>query len=129
MKVVSDVLGAARSDVAELMRSGSRSRGPYRRADAEAVLIAICAITNVRMTYGYCHLTATLNRAQRATGEEALNLAHCIAPLLLPKISGARVYPAIPRSLTRRKPLYAKMRLACSSSGGPCAPGSEATHG
>ncbi|GJE44931.1 hypothetical protein [Methylobacterium soli] len=73
MKVVDDVLGVARSNLVEQMRGGSRSRGPYRRGDDEAVLIAIRAITDVRPTYGYRRVTAILNRTRRATSEPALN--------------------------------------------------------
>ncbi|GJE42487.1 hypothetical protein AEGHOMDF_1659 [Methylobacterium soli] len=73
VKVVDDVLGVARSNLVEQMRGGARSRGPYRRADDEAVLIAIRAITDVRPTYGYRRVTAILNRTRRATGELALN--------------------------------------------------------
>lgn len=73
VKVVADVLGVARSNIVEQIRTGSRSRGPYRRADDEAVLIAIRAITDVRPTYGYRRVTAILNRTRRATGEPALN--------------------------------------------------------
>ncbi len=73
VKAVADVLGVARSNLVEQIRSGSRSRGRYRRADDEAVLIAIRAITDVRPTYGYRRVTAILNRTRRATGEPALN--------------------------------------------------------
>ena len=73
MKVVADVLGVARANLVEQICTGSRSRGPYRRADDEAVLIAIRAITDVRPTYGYRRVTAILDRTRRATGELALN--------------------------------------------------------
>ena len=61
MKVVADVLGIARSNLVEQMGS-PRRRGPYRRADDEAALAAIRAITDVRPTYGYRRVTAILNR-------------------------------------------------------------------
>lgn len=67
------VLGVARFNLVEQMRGGSRSRGRYRRADDEAVLIVIRAITEVRPTYGFRRVTAILNRTRRATGEPALN--------------------------------------------------------
>lgn len=71
VKVMADALGVARSNLVEQIRSGSRSLGPYHRADDEAVLIAIRAITDVRPTYSYRRMTAILNRTRRATGEPA----------------------------------------------------------
>ncbi len=72
MKVVADVLGVARSNLIEQSRA-KHCRGPYRRADDEALLSAIRAVTDVRPTYGYRRVTAILNRTRRATGEPGLN--------------------------------------------------------
>ena len=73
VKVVTDVFGVALSSLVEQIRGTTRVRGPYRRADDETVLIAICALTDVRPTYGYRRVTAILNRTRRATGAPALN--------------------------------------------------------
>ncbi|MDP4026004.1 hypothetical protein Q8W71_25565 [Methylobacterium sp. NEAU 140] len=73
VKDVVDVFGVARSNRVERIRGAPRSRGPYRRADDEAVLIAIRALTDVRPTNGYRRVTAILNRRRRATDEPALN--------------------------------------------------------
>lgn len=73
MKVVADVLGVARSNLVEQIRSKARPRGSYRRADDDVILTAIRAVTDVRPTYGYRRVTAILNRTRRATGEPLLN--------------------------------------------------------
>lgn len=73
VKVVADVLGVARSNLVEQIRSKARPRGSYRRADDDVILTAIRAVTDVRPTYGYRRVTAILNRTRRATGEPLLN--------------------------------------------------------
>lgn len=74
MKAVADTLGVARSNLADQLRRPDRPRrGSYRRAEDEAVLAEIRAITNARPTYGYRRVTALLNRARRSTGEPPVN--------------------------------------------------------
>ncbi|WP_157985967.1 IS3 family transposase [Teichococcus vastitatis] len=71
---MADTLGVARSNLADqLRRPGRPRRGPYRRAEDEAVLAEIRAITDARPTYGYRRVTALLNRARRSSGEPPLN--------------------------------------------------------
>ncbi len=74
VKAVADTIGVARSNLADHLRRPERSpRGPYRRAEDEAVLAEIRAITGARPTYGYRRVTALLNRARRRSGEPPLN--------------------------------------------------------
>jgi transposase InsO family protein len=74
VKAVADTLGVARSNLVEGLRRPERPRrGPYRRAEDEAVLAEIRAITDARPTYGYRRVTALLNRARRSSGEPPVN--------------------------------------------------------
>ena len=74
MKSVADTLGVARSNLVEQLRRPNRPRrGPYRRAEDEAVLAEIRTITDARPTYGYRRVTALLNRARCSSGEPPLN--------------------------------------------------------
>lgn len=68
MKAVADTIGVARSNLVEQLRQPERPRrGPYRRAEDDAVLAEIRAITDARPTYGYRRVTALLNRARRSS--------------------------------------------------------------
>ncbi len=74
MKAVADTVGVARSNLVDHLRRPERPRrGPYRRAEDEAVLAEIRAIIHARPTYGYRRVTALLNRARRSSGEPPLN--------------------------------------------------------
>jgi hypothetical protein len=74
VKAVAATLGVARSNlVAQLQRPKRPQRVPYRRAEDEAVLIEIRAITDARPTYGYRRVTALLNRARRNAGTPQIN--------------------------------------------------------
>lgn len=74
MKAVAETLSVARSNLVEQLQRPERPRrGPYRRAEDEAVLAEIRAITDARPTYGYRRVTALLNRARRSSGEPPLN--------------------------------------------------------
>ena len=74
MKAAADTPGVARSNLVEQLRHPERPRrGPYRRAEDEAVLAEIRAITDARPTYGYRRVTALLNPARRSSGEPPLN--------------------------------------------------------
>ena len=74
MKTVAATLGVVRSNLVEQLRHSKRpQRGPYRRAEDEAVLGEIRAITDARPTYGYRRVTALLNRARRNAGAPQIN--------------------------------------------------------
>ena len=74
MKAVAETLGVARSNLVEQLRRPKRpQRGPYRRAEDEAVLGEIRTITDARPTYGYRRVTALLNRARRNAGVPQIN--------------------------------------------------------
>ena len=74
MKAVAAALGVARSNLVEQLQRPKRpQRGPYRRAEDEAVLGEIRAITDARPTYGYRRVTALLNRARRNAGAPQIN--------------------------------------------------------
>ncbi|MCA3357643.1 MAG: IS3 family transposase [Roseomonas sp.] len=74
VKAVAATLGVARSNLVEQLRRPKRpQRGPYRRAEDEAVLAEIRAITDAHPTYGYRRVTALLNRARRNAGVPQIN--------------------------------------------------------
>jgi putative transposase len=74
VKAVADTIGVARSNLVDQLRHPERPRrGRYRRAEDEALLAEIRAITDARPTYGYRRVTALLNRASRSSGEPPLN--------------------------------------------------------
>jgi len=74
VKAVAATLGVARSNLVEQLQRPKRpQRGPYRRAEDEAVLGEIRTITDARPTYGYRRVTALLNRARRNAGAPQIN--------------------------------------------------------
>lgn len=74
VKAVATTLGVARSNLVEQLQRPKRpQRGPYRRAEDEAVLAEIRAISDTRPTYGYRRVTALLNRARRKAGTPQIN--------------------------------------------------------
>jgi transposase InsO family protein len=74
VKAVADTLSIARSNLVNQLRRPERpGRGPYHRAEDEAMLAEIRAITDARPTYGYRRVTALLNPARRSSGEPPLN--------------------------------------------------------
>ncbi len=74
MKAVAATLGVARSNLVEQLQRPKRpQRGPYRRAEDEAVLGEIRTITDARPTYGYRRVAALLNRAMRNAGAPQIN--------------------------------------------------------
>jgi transposase InsO family protein len=74
VKAVADTLGVARSNLVEQLQQPERPRrGPYRRAEDEAVLAEIRAITDARPTYGYRRVTALLARARRSAEQLPVN--------------------------------------------------------
>ena len=100
MKAVADTIGVARSNLVDQLRRPERPRrGRYRRAEDDAVLAAIRAITDARPTYGYRRVTALLNRARRSAGEPLLNHKRILrlmrqASLLLQPHTGRRAIRA-----------------------------------
>jgi hypothetical protein len=68
VKVVSDTLGVARSNLVEQVGGASKIRGHYRRQGDHELLAAIRQFTDARPTYGYRRFTALLNRARPASG-------------------------------------------------------------
>jgi putative transposase len=74
VKAVATTLGVAKSNLVEQLQRPERPQhGPYRRAENEAVLAEIRAITDARPTYGYRRSTALLNRARREAGTPQIN--------------------------------------------------------
>lgn len=73
MKAVSDALGVARSNLAERRTRLARPRGPYRKPEDAALLLAIREIVDARPTYGYRRITALVNRIRRARSEPTIN--------------------------------------------------------
>jgi putative transposase len=73
MKVVTDTLGVARSNLVEQVRGSSKRRGRYQRQGDDELMAAIRQLTDARPTYGYRRITALLNRARRASGVAPVN--------------------------------------------------------
>jgi putative transposase len=73
MKVVTDTLGVARSNLVERVRGSSKRRGRYQRQGDDELMAAIRQLTDARPTYGYRRITALLNRARRASGVAPVN--------------------------------------------------------
>ena len=96
MKAVADTLGVARSNLAEQLQRPERPRrGPYARAQDEAIIAEIRAVTDERPTYGYRRVTALLNRARCRSGQPRLNHKRVfrlmrMASLLLQPCTGRR---------------------------------------
>jgi transposase InsO family protein len=77
VKAVAATLGVTRSNLLEQLQRPKRpQRGPYRRAEDEAVLGEIRTITDAHPTYGYRRVTALLNRARRNAGAPQINHKH-----------------------------------------------------
>ena len=77
MKTVANVLGVARSNLAEQAKkhpSGSpSSEGPRARPQDVTLLPTIRRLVDERPTYGYCRIAALLNRERRRTGLTPVN--------------------------------------------------------
>ena len=73
MKAVADTIGVARSNLVDHLRRPERPRrGPYRRAEDEAVLAEIRAITDVGLPrfcgHGYAVVAAEWNAVSFCSG-------------------------------------------------------------
>jgi len=73
MKAVADALGVSRSNLAERLKSTSRPRGPYRKAEDADVLPSIRRLVGERPSYGYRRIAALLNRERRAADQAPVN--------------------------------------------------------
>lgn len=73
MKTIADVLNVSRSNLAERVKCGSKSRGRYHKADDGELLPAIRRLVDTRPTYGYRRIAALLNRERRAADQPAIN--------------------------------------------------------
>ncbi len=73
MKLVTDTLGVARSNVDERIKAGRTRRGPQSR-DGDAELAAdVRRLVDARPTYGYRRIAALINRERRSGGLQAIN--------------------------------------------------------
>lgn len=73
MKAVATALGVSRSNVHERLNGSTKPRRGYHKAQDAVVLRRIQALVAKRPTYGYCRITALLNRELRAEGLAAVN--------------------------------------------------------
>ena len=78
MKVVTDTLEVARSNVAERVKGARPSRGPQTRAGDRELSAEIRRLVDARPTYGYRRIAALLKRERRSAG--------------LPPVNAKRVY-------------------------------------
>jgi putative transposase len=62
MKRVAEALGVSRSNLVKRHEGRTTARGPYVKADDEALLPLIRRIVDARPTYGYRRITALVNR-------------------------------------------------------------------
>jgi transposase InsO family protein len=62
MKRVAEALGVSRSNLAQRTEGRTTARGPYFKADDEALLPLIRRFIDERPTYGYRRITALVNR-------------------------------------------------------------------
>ena len=100
VKAVAATLGVARSNLVEQLQRPKRpQRGPYRRAEDEAVLGEIRTITDARPTYGYRRVTALLNRARRNAGAPQINHKRVFRLM--------RLSSMLPQPHTGRRPIRA----------------------
>jgi hypothetical protein len=113
MKRIAEVIGVARSNLAERACGTAQARGPYFKANDEALLPLIRRFVDVRPTYGYRRITALLNRELARLGLPGANRkrVHRIMQrhaLLLEKYTGRREgrivsgVPAAPFALGRK---------------------------
>ena len=88
MKPVAEALGVSRPHLSEnRSRAAPKKRGPYTKADDQALLRRIKVIVKSRATYGYRRVTARLNRNPNASRVNHKRVYRIMkqAALLLPK--------------------------------------------
>ena len=73
MKAVANMLGVARSHLAERLSRPARPRGLYHKPEDARLLQTIRAIVDARPSYGYRRVTALVNRALHSRGEASVN--------------------------------------------------------
>jgi transposase InsO family protein len=73
MKRIAEVIGVARSNLAERACGTAQARGPYFKANDEALLPLIRRFVDERPTYGYRRITALLNRELARLGLPGVN--------------------------------------------------------
>lgn len=73
MKRIAETLGVSRSNLTERTHGKSRSRGPYIKAEDEAMLPLIRRFVDERPTYGYRRITALVNRELARNGLSVVN--------------------------------------------------------
>jgi transposase InsO family protein len=73
MKRVAEALGVSRSNLAERAQGKTPSRGPYVKAEDEALLPLIRRFVDERPTYGYRRIAALVNRERAKQGMPPAN--------------------------------------------------------
>jgi transposase InsO family protein len=73
MKVVTDSLGVARSNIAERMKGARPVRGPQTRDGDLELAAEIRRLVDARPTYGYRRIAALLKRERRSAGLPTVN--------------------------------------------------------
>jgi transposase InsO family protein len=68
MKRVAEALGVSRSNLAEKARGKTPPRGPYMKAEDDALLPLIRGFVDERPTYGYRRIAALVNRKRAQQG-------------------------------------------------------------
>ena len=73
MKAVADVFGVARSNLIERICEKTKQRTSYTIADDAELLPLLREVVDVKPTYGYRRVTATLNRRLAVLGKPRVN--------------------------------------------------------
>lgn len=73
MKRLAEALGVSRSNLAERAQGKTPSRGPYVKAEDEALLPLIRRFVDERPTYGYRRIAALVNRERAKQGMPPAN--------------------------------------------------------
>jgi transposase InsO family protein len=73
MKVVTDTLGLARSNIAERVKGARRKRGPQNRPGDLELAAEIRRLVDTKPTYGYRWIAALIKRARRSDGGQPVN--------------------------------------------------------
>lgn len=92
MSVVAETLGVSRSNLHARMAGSTKQRRRYKKAQDAVVVPLITALVAARPTYGYCRITAILNRQLRATGAAPINHKRVYRIMQAPNLLLARPY-------------------------------------